>query len=116
MTELKDKTEAISIEKLKDRTVITYKKSKIIGLASTNDVMNTVLIAARMQAERYIEKLSKGETLTDKEVASLAQLASITKIAPPPEAQPIGQPTNHTDIEVLKSNIYARLLDKPSQS
>jgi hypothetical protein len=112
MTDITDITKAISIDKLNDRTVITYKKSKIVGLATPSDVMNSVLIAARMQAEKYIEKLAKGDTLTDKEVSALAQLASITKIQTTPEAIDKLTVTSATDVEILKSTFYAKLLEK----
>jgi hypothetical protein len=116
MTDLTESIKAVSIEKVNDRTVITYKKSKIVGLATPADVMNSILVAARMQAEKYIEKLAKGETLTEKEVTALSQLASITKTTVIIDTHQQQTPTvqNATDIEVLKSNIFARLADKSS--
>lgn len=113
MTEVTDITKQISIDKLNDRTVITYKKSKLVGLVAPSDVMNRVLLAASMQAEKYIERLAKGETLTDKEVTSLSQLAALTKIQTQSEQEEGGNSKpSVTDIEVLKTTFYAKLLEK----
>ena len=57
------KHEQIVIQEINDRTHIIFKKAALKGKATNADVHNAVLIAARMQAEKYIEKLSRGAPL-----------------------------------------------------
>ncbi len=47
---------------------------------SSADVLNVIFVAARMQAEKYVEKLSRGSILDTTEVRALKELADITKL------------------------------------
>lgn len=108
-----DKTENVEISQVNGRTQIVFKKAILKGKVSSSDVLNTILIAARMQAEKYIEKLSRGAPLEVAEVKALKELAEITKLE-------IAQPTkpegfiDSASLDTVKSTLYQALTDKLS--
>ncbi|MCW3101173.1 MAG: hypothetical protein JWL77_6791 [Chthonomonadaceae bacterium] len=115
-----DKTEgasanAIDISTVNGRTQIVFKKAILKGKVSSGDVLNTILIAARMQAEKYIEKLSRGAPLEVQEVKALKELAEITKLE---IAQPAKQEgvIDSQALDTVKSTLYQALTDKLSSS
>lgn len=94
------------------RTRIVFKKSVLIGKVSSADVLNAILIAARMQAEKYIEKLSRGAPLEIAEVKALKELAEITKLETPQLSRPKEQQLSAVDVDTVKSTLYQALTDK----
>lgn len=109
--ELVEKSEQIEVSKREDgRHQIIFKKSILKGKVSSSDVLNTILIAARMQAEKYIIKLSKGATLDPTEVKALKELSEITKleVSQPKESQN----TDAVQIDTIKSTLYTALMSR----
>ncbi len=111
MTQLEPKSELepVEITKREDgRTQIVFKKAIIKGKVSSADVLNTILVAARMQAEKYIEKLSRGAPLDTTEVKALKELAEITKLeAVVPQKVDIVSDT--PDMQSVKQTLYQAL-------
>ena len=106
-----EKTENVEISQVNGRTQIVFRKAILKGKVSSSDVLNTILIAARMQAEKYIEKLSRGAPLEVQEVKALKELAEITKLE-------VTQPTKQEGVidsqtlDTVKSSLYQALTDK----
>jgi molybdenum cofactor biosynthesis enzyme len=111
--ETQEKTENIDISTVNGRTQIVFKKAILKGKVSSGDVLNTILIAARMQAEKYIEKLSRGAPLEVAEVKALRELAEITKLELPQVAKPEGT-LNGEVLQSVKTTLYQALTDKLS--
>lgn len=109
--ELVEPTENIEISKVNGRTQIVFKKAVLKGKVSSSDVLNTILIAARMQAEKYIEKLSRGAPLDTTEVKALKELAEITKLEIPQSTKPELHPSS-VEAEAVKSTLYQALTDR----
>lgn len=108
-------TENVDITTRSDgRTQIVFRKAVLKGKVSSSDVLNTILIAARMQAEKYIEKLSRGAPLEVAEVKALKELAEITKLEIAVPAKPEGH-LNTIDAETVKNTLYQALTDKLSK-
>lgn len=102
-------TENVEITKREDgRTQIVFKKAILKGKVSSADVLNTILIAARMQAEKYIDKLSRGAPLDVSEVKALKELADITKLELPTSTKSLESVTA-TDVEIVKKDLYQAL-------
>lgn len=104
-----EKTDNVEITKREDgRTQIVFKKAILKGKVSSADVLNTILIAARMQAEKYIDKLSRGAPLDTSEVKALKELAEITKLEVPviDKHQTIEA---SADIQSVKTTLYQAL-------
>lgn len=81
MTNVLTRDRAVEITKREDgRTQIVFRKSILKGKCSSADVLNVIFVAARMQAEKYVEKLSRGSPLDTSEVRALKELADITKL------------------------------------
>lgn len=81
MANVLTRDQAIEFTKREDgRTQIVFRKSILRGKVSSADVLNVIFIAARMQAEKYVEKLSRGSPLDTTEVRALKELADITKL------------------------------------
>lgn len=102
--------EQIEINKIDGRTQIVFKKALLKGKVSSSEVLNTILIAARMQAEEYIKKLAKGSMLDKDEVKSLKDLADITKLEVQEPVDRRQLPTENVD--KLKSTLYLALTEK----
>lgn len=95
------------------RNKIVFKKAILKGKVSSSDVLNTILIAARMQAEKYIEKLSRGAPLEPAEIKALKELAEITKLEIPTVQKAEGV-LNGEVLQSVKSSLYQALTDKLS--
>lgn len=97
------------------RNKIVFRKAVLKGKVSSSDVLNTILIAARMQAEKYIEKLSRGAPLEPAEIKALKELAEITKleIQMPQKAEGT---LNGEVLQTVKTSLYQALTDKLSGS
>lgn len=108
-----DKTKNIEITEENGRTKIVFRKAVLMGKVSSADVLNTILIAARMQAEKFIEKLSRGAPLDVSEVKALKDLAEITKLEAPQVAKAEGS-LNGEVLESVKTSLYHALTDKLS--
>ncbi len=110
------KHEQIVIQEINDRTHIIFKKAALKGKATNADVHNAVLIAARMQAEKYIEKLSRGAPLDTHEIRALKDLADICKIEAPQiqiNQQNLG--ADNESINNIKKSLYQALTDRISK-
>lgn len=92
------------------KTTIVFRKAILKGKVSSADVLNTILIAAKLQAEYYIKKLSSGSPLDNSEVKALRDLGEITKL----ESNDSEEVKSQTPIltEVLKSSLYDQLAEK----
>lgn len=108
-----EKTENVEISQVNGRTQIVFRKAILKGKVSSSDVLNTILIAARMQAEKYIEKLSRGAPLDTTEVKALKELAEITKLEVNAPAKPEGF-VDAQSLDTVKSTLYQALTDKLS--
>lgn len=104
-------TNNVEITQVDGRTQIVFRKAILKGKVSSGDVLNTILIAARMQAEKYIEKLSRGAPLEVAEVKALKELAEITKLESPQVVKAEGV-MNGEVLETVKSSLYKALTDK----
>lgn len=101
------------------KTKIVFRKALLKGKVEKSDVMNALLIAARMQVEKYIEKLSRGSPLDPAEIKAMKELAEIIKIDIPQSAV-----TNNTlilqgqdvkQIDEVKASLYEALSNKLSK-
>lgn len=110
MTEKPSKN--IEISERDGRTTIIFKKAALKGRVSSSQVLDAILIAAQMQAEKYIEKLSRGAPLDPNEIKALKELADITKLqveVPKSEALAIIQPP---ESELAKQKLYSLLAER----
>lgn len=73
-------TKNIEISDRDGKTTIVFRKAALKGRVTSGQVLNTILVAAQMQAEKYIEKLSRGAPLDTNEIRALKELADITKL------------------------------------
>lgn len=95
------------------RQQIVFKKSILKGKVSSADVLNTVLIAARLQAEKFVEKLSRGATLDNNEIKALKELAEISKLEVKlPVQTSDNTPVTTIDVTSVKSALYKALTEK----
>lgn len=104
----------LEITESNGKTTIVFKKAILKGKVSSADVLNTILIAAKLQAEHYIKKLSHGAPLDLPEVKALKDLAEITKL----EVATIDRPPTLSDtvtIDSVKSTLYTALTEKLSK-
>lgn len=97
------------------RNKIVFRKAVLKGKVSSSDVLNTILIAARMQAEKYIEKLSRGAPLEPAEIKALKELAEITKLEIQMPQKTEGT-LNGEVLQTVKTSLYQALTDKLSGS
>lgn len=112
--ETKEMLIPVSITEVDGRRQIVFKKSILKGKVTSADVLNSVLMAARMQAEMYIEKISRGSMLDTAEVKALKELADITKLEVKPEEK-LGDNIPTTDsLTSIKSTLYQALTEKLS--
>lgn len=101
----------------KGRTTIIFRKAILKGKTNQAEVLDTLLIAAKMQAEYYIKKLSLGAPLDPSEVKCLKELAEITKLeVTPKEEASILPKTSAVEVETVKSSLYAALAEKLDKS
>lgn len=100
------------------KTRIIFRKAILKGKVVKEDVMNVLMIAARMQVEKYIEKLSRGASLDPSEVKAMKELSDIIKIDMPTPTVThnnltINQPNN---LELVKASLYEALIAKSEKS
>lgn len=118
MTESKElvssECKQLDITEVNGKTTIVFRKAILKGKVSSSDVLNTILIAAKLQAELYIKKLGKGSSLEVSEIKALKDLAEITKLEV--SEQIIEKKTDFVDIESVKSNLHALLAEKLNKS
>ncbi len=102
------------------RTKIVFKKAVLKGKVDRADVLNALMIAARMQVEKYIEKLSRGAPLDKDEIKSMKELSDIIKVELP-EVQQVTNNTltiqsNSTSIDAVKASIYEAIAAKSEET
>lgn len=119
MEEIKTKQQLEVTTDESGKTRIVFRKALLKGKVEKSDVMNALLIAARMQVEKYIEKLSRGSPLDPAEIKAMKELAEIIKIDIPQPAV-----TNNTlilqgqdvkQIDEVKASLYEALSSKLSK-
>lgn len=100
--------DSLEIVKLEDgRNQITFRKAVLKGKVSQADLLNTILIAARMQSEKLIQKLQRGAILDVGEVKMLKELAEVAKTEIPTTLQTVVQHT--PQLEQVKNTLYQAL-------
>ena len=113
MSELEKKDTQLQIEKIEGKTKIIYNKAKIQGSATQKDLMDMLILAASMQAQKYVEKLSRGAPLDKDEIKSLTELAQLAKtnvvVVTEEKYENVDSSTNTSQ---LKANLYKVLTDK----
>lgn len=113
MSDIIEKRDAQQLEVATDKTgktTIVFRKAVLKGVVTSSEVLNTILIAARMQAELYIKKLSQGQALEVQEVKALKELGEITKLE---VVEPVEKPIDSSiSVDVVKSTLYAALAEK----
>lgn len=111
------KTKQLEVIQSEDgKTRITFKKAILKGKVDRTDVLNALMIAARMQVEKYIEKLSRGAPLEPAEVKCMKELSDIIKV----ELPEVAQVTNNTltihstadNLTAVKASIYEAIANK----
>jgi len=107
--------EAIEISVREDgRSQIVYKKNTLKGTATPKEVMNMVLVAARLQAEEYVKKLSRQQSLTPFEIKALKELSDIAKNGIGGDDKATTQVVEPMALESVKANLYKALTEKIS--
>lgn len=113
MTDLTTIDKQLEITKLDGKTKIVYNKAKITGSATQKDLMDMLVLAASMQAQKYVEKLSRGAPLDKDEIKSLTELAQLAKtnvvVVKDDNYETVD---STTDTQALKANLYKALTDK----
>jgi hypothetical protein len=95
------------------RKEIVYHRALIKGRVTPSQVMDSVLVAARMQAEQYILKMARGAPLDTKEVGALKALAEIAKTEiVTPESTTYIDVTESTDLADAKRTLWEALQSK----
>jgi len=107
----------VVFDKLTKKTTIIYNKNKIKGKASNKDVLDVALICAKLQIEKYLEKIGRGVMLEPQEVRCLVELANISKIELPnhallKEQNKISDQTISDSQEEIKAGLYSSFLKK----
>jgi len=100
----------LEITEVNGKTTIVFRKAILKGKVSSSEVLNTILIAAKMQAEYYIKKLATGSPLEISEVKALKELGDITKLETIYQDTP--RKTEVVNIDTIKSNLYSVLAEK----
>jgi hypothetical protein len=116
--QLEPKENQLSIEKIEGKTKIVFNKAKITGSASQKDLMDLVLVAANMQAQKLIEKLSRGAPLDRDEIKSLTELANIAKtqiVITTSEKDDGFVNVDTAQVQQLKSDLYKALAAKTKE-
>jgi hypothetical protein len=118
MTNLtKKEPQQLDIEQIEGKTKIIFKKADLKGKVSQSDIMDMALVAAHMQIQKYIEKLSRGAPLEKEEVKALTELAALSK----QQVVVVEKESDFTtvgtaDVQQLKSNLYKALIDKTKEN
>jgi len=111
MNDLEVKNEQVQISEVNGRTQIVFKKAQLKGKVTSSEVLQTLLVAAKLQGEYYIKKLSRGSPLDSSEVKSLKDLADITKLEVTEAQKEIKQSESIT-IDSIKATLYTALTEK----
>lgn len=99
---------------MEGKTQIVYHKAQIKGKVSPQQLMDSILVASRMQTEMYINKMSRGSALTTDEVTALKDMANIAKIKiEETDMLVIDQPTEIEQRNTLRSAVF-NMLNKQS--
>lgn len=102
----KQEAKQLEITEQNGKTTIVFRKAILKGKVTSSEVLNTILIAAKLQAEYYIKKLSSGSPLEITEVKALKDLGDITKL----EVQNLKEPDN-SQSNALTDNVKASIYD-----
>lgn len=103
----------LQIEKIGGKTKIVYNKAKITGSATQKDLMEMLVLAASMQAQKYVEKLSRGAPLDKDEIKSLTELAQLAKTnVVVVKDDTYTEIDSNTNTQALKANLYKALTEK----
>lgn len=106
---------AVELKRLPDgRNQIVFRKAHLKGKITSKELLDTILIAAKIQAELFIEKLSRGTSLEVAEIKALKELSEIAKIDVQEATRPSLQ-TNSEGIDRLKQSLYQALTEKSKQ-
>ena len=108
--ELTEKNEQVDISTINGRTQIVFKKALLKGKVSQGQVLDTLLMAAQLQAEYLVKKLSRGAPLDAAEVKMMKELSEITKLAV--ETPKIEKIEENSNISEIKSALYLALSEK----
>lgn len=108
--DLIEKNDQIEISKINGRTQIVFKKANLKGKVLGSQVLQTLLVAAQLQGEYLIKKLSRGSPLDSSEVKQLKDLAEIAQLeVSTPEVRKI---EDLPQISSIKETILAALTEK----
>ena len=114
MVDIQNQDHSLEITKRDDgRTQIVFRKAILKGRVTNIQVLNTILIAAQLQTELYIEKLSRGAPLDVSEIKALKELADITKLSCDNKLEGqllLQQPSE--DADQAKTKLYNLLSDR----
>ncbi len=111
--EVNNEDKSLEITRLEDgRNQIVFRKAALKGKVSSADLLNVIMIAARLQVEKLIEKLTRGAPLEASEVKQLKELAEIAKIDTP--TQSIIPQQSVENIDKIKQTLYQALTEKLS--
>ena len=110
-------TANVNIETREGKTTIVFRKAALKGKVSSGQVLSTILIAAQMQAEKYIEKLSRGAPLDVSEIKALKELAEITKMqVVTTDIQALPAAGNQPVLDEVKAGMYKLLSERLGQN
>ena len=114
MTNIVPVDEQLTIEKIEGKTKIVYNKAKITGNATQKDLMDLLVLAASMQAQKYVEKLSRGAPLDKDEIKSLTELAGLAKtnVVVVKEQESDYVTVDSTKVQQLKGDLYKALTER----
>ena len=111
--ELAEKNDQIEISKINGRTTIVYQKALLKGKVNSSQLLDTIRMAAQMQAESLVKKLSRGSPLDAAEVKQLKELAEIAKLeSTSPEKTKV---EDAPQVSHIKETILAALTEKLSK-
>ena len=113
MSDLEPKNLQLDISKVNGKTKIIYNKAKIEGTATQKDLMDLLVLAATMQAQKYVEKLSRNAPLDRDEVKALTELANLAKTNVVVVKEELyEQVDSKTNTQAIKENLYKALKEK----
>lgn len=109
-----DDPKRIEIKNIDGKKTILVQRSAIKGKVSSQDLLNTILIASKLQVEYLIEKLSRGAPLEAAEVKMLKELSEIAKIEPviPVQSTNKEEAVETEALTAIKSTLYQALIGK----
>lgn len=114
MSDNEDKpNEQLQVTESEGRTTIVFKKAILKGKVTQTEVLNTIMVAAKLQAEYFVKKLGRGAPLDKDEIKSLKELADITKLGSADTSnQPTKSEVDTISLNTVKSNLYTALAEK----